>query len=203
MMFRIVGDVDHQKSTVFAGTSMHTPHIFGLTREWMSSAQNSIQTRCVRLFGIKSEKRVVEEKKGKSSVLVLVLNKVLKMTRAYKKAWERESDLKDWIELGPTRDVASCKLCKTTIRAHIGDLKRHIISLKHERSVNAKTMQKSVMVKQPQPTTVTPIMIKKRKELRLALYCAVHASFRAVDPLVDLLNNEYKDQVSNQANCLA
>jgi hypothetical protein len=53
--------------------------------------------------------------------------------KTYRKEWEKQAELKDWlkpVDSDPTS--AYCPVCKSTLRAHLADLKRHAEGMKHK-----------------------------------------------------------------------
>lgn len=57
-----------------------------------------------------------------------------KYGKKYRKEWETEKGLKEWIRSVPNDDrKAFCKYCKCEVRAHHGDLVAHAATEKHKK----------------------------------------------------------------------
>lgn len=109
-----------------------------------------------------------------------------KYKKHYKKDWESLPEFKNW--LTGENDTAKCKLCNVNLRPHLNDLKRHAKGQKHSDLERAKKLQ--VPVQAFKPVEDLPISKRKRLELRIALHCAVSSSFRSLDSLGTILEDE-------------
>ena len=108
------------------------------------------------------------------------------MSKHYRKEWEKLPDFKDW--LTSDGDMAKCKLCKARLRPQLADLRRHASGKKHSDFAKARRLQGPVPVFKPAEDL--PVSKKKRLELRVALHCAVSSSFRSLDSLGSILEDE-------------
>lgn len=80
---------------------------------------------------------------------------------------------------------AYCKVCKTALRSHISDLKKHATSKHH--------LQKMKLLVAPVNQQVLPFTInitneEKENDIKLSVFIAVHCSIRSVDHLGEILN---------------
>lgn len=63
------------------------------------------------------------------------MGKWAKYSKRYKKEWEDEADLKEWIVAVEGDDSkAACKFCNNRLRAHHSDLVSHATTVKHKRN---------------------------------------------------------------------
>lgn len=85
-------------------------------------------------------------------------------------------------------NMAYCKVCNATLRPHKTDLRRHA-----KRPVHLTNMQKINVSKQPKITTMgithTITNEAKTRDIRLAIYTAVHTSLQSIDHLSETLIN--------------
>lgn len=109
-----------------------------------------------------------------------------KYPKLYRSEWEQVPELKDWLTGG--EDGAKCKVCNTALRPQLADLKRHAETQKHQTQVQAKRFQPSILTFRP--TADHPSVKKKRLELRIALQSACCTTFRSVDSLGSILEDE-------------
>lgn len=59
-----------------------------------------------------------------------------KYGKKYRKEWETEKGLKEWIRSVPNDDrKAFCKYCNCEVRAHHGDLVAHAATEKHKKKM--------------------------------------------------------------------
>ena len=108
------------------------------------------------------------------------------MSKHYRKEWEKLPDFKDW--LTGDGDVAQCKLCKAHLRPQLADLRRHALGKKHSDFARARRLQGPAPAFKPVEDLLSSK--KKRLELRVALHCAVSSSFRSLDSLGSILEDE-------------
>jgi len=54
------------------------------------------------------------------------------MSRGFKKAWMEDPELKPWLEGDERGKIAYCKFCKSELRPHLSDIKRHTNTSKHQ-----------------------------------------------------------------------
>ena len=109
-----------------------------------------------------------------------------KYSKHYRKEWEKLPEFANW--LTGDGDTAKCRLCNVSLRPHLTDLKRHAQGKKHSDFVNAKRLQGPI--KAFKPAQDQPISKRKRLELRVALHSAVSSSFRSLDSLGSILEDE-------------
>lgn len=63
------------------------------------------------------------------------MGKWAKYSKRYKKEWEAEADLKEWIlAVEGDNSKAACKFCNNSLRAHHSDLVSHAATVKHKRN---------------------------------------------------------------------
>lgn len=63
------------------------------------------------------------------------MGKWAKYSKRYKKAWENEANLKEWIvEVDGDNSKAACRFCHSMLRAHHSDLMSHAATVKHKRN---------------------------------------------------------------------
>ncbi len=114
----------------------------------------------------------------------------LKPRTLYQRVWEELPLLKPWLS-GAKDDHAYCKFCNQYLRPHLADLKKHATTKKHLDAAKVVGGQKSV-ASSFSPDFVSKTKAKsKRRELRFALYCACKTSFRALDPLTEIIQSEF------------
>ena len=106
--------------------------------------------------------------------------------RNYKKEWETLPEFQSW--LSGEGSVARCKYCKVDLRPQKADLVKHSQGKKHSEFANAVRLQPSVS--SFRPIEDLPASKKKRLEIRVALNCAVSTSFRSMDSLGSILEDE-------------
>ena len=111
-----------------------------------------------------------------------------KYSKHYKKEWEDLPEFKNW--LSGEGDTAHCKLCKANLRPQLADLKKHANGKKHLAITKAKTFQRSV-ASTAKNIEDLQVYKKRRLEIRLALQTAFCTSFRAVDSLGTILEEEF------------
>lgn len=107
--------------------------------------------------------------------------------RQYRKEWENIPELKEW--LTGEGDSARCKICKTDLHPQLADLKKHAHGKKHSELLRARRHQPSVS-SSLKTLGELPINKKKKLEIRIALQTAVSSSFRSVDGLGSILEDE-------------
>lgn len=77
-----------------------------------------------------------------------VMGKWAKYSKRYKKEWENEANLKEWILAVEGDDSkAACKFCNNTLRAHHSDLMTHAATVKHKRNAGQEDVVKREGVK--------------------------------------------------------
>lgn len=110
-----------------------------------------------------------------------------KYSRKYRKEWEKFPELKNWLK--GEGDSAQCKVCNTNLQPHLADLKKHAKGKKHLELMRAVILQPSVSSTLKNYEDL-PISKKKRLEIRVALQTAVCSTFRSVDSLGSILEDE-------------
>lgn len=110
------------------------------------------------------------------------MGKWSKYDKVFKSTWLTDPLFKKWLEEKSDKTKAYCKVCKTDIRAHKGDLKKHGESAKHKQNMSAINPKQSSMK--------AHVVTKKisQLELKLAVYIACHTSVKSIDHLSELLN---------------
>ena len=109
-----------------------------------------------------------------------------KLHRQYRKEWEEIRELKGW--LSGEGDKAFCTVCRAELHPQLADLKNHSQTKKHSLFLKAKKFQPSVS--SFKPIEDLPASKKRRLELRIALQAAACTSFRSVDTLGSVLEQE-------------
>ena len=111
----------------------------------------------------------------------------------FKEAWKKEEWLKDWVEGAGGDEYAQCKVCKKTFRAHFNDLRKHGETYKHKKEIAAAPRQRSLQsfISIASAPTMTQEMKDKSFELTMTLFAACHTTFRAVDPLCQILQLKF------------
>ena len=130
------------------------------------------------------------------------MGKWAKYNKKYRKEWEKEDGLKEWIVAVPSDDcVAACKFCKTTIRAHHSDLINHSATEKHKKNAapfsNVRTLFETGIRK-----SIT--QNKKICDLTLAAHIACHSSIKTIDHLADVVGKLTDKEISlHRTKCTA
>jgi len=109
-----------------------------------------------------------------------------KYEKHYRKEWEKLVEFKGWLSEKGT--LAHCKLCRADLRPQLADLRKHAKGKKHSELVSIKRLQPSVS--SFKPLEDLPLSKKRRLEIRVALNCAVSTSFRSLDSLGSILEDE-------------
>lgn len=108
--------------------------------------------------------------------------------KKFQLSWLSDPQFSKWlVEVKHDSNKAYCKLCKTEIRAHKADLKKHASSLKHKRCfvAIASTSQKSIdSLFSNSAATISSL------EIKLAAFVACHSSIHSIDHLGILFKNE-------------
>ncbi len=112
--------------------------------------------------------------------------------RHYKAEWENLDICKGWL----TKRVGEpyCLLCKCTITCHLGAIKKHRGTAKHERLFAASSMHKPITDSFQKKESESEELRRKRLELSLALHTAVSNSIVSIDPLADILKREVGEE---------
>lgn len=133
----------------------------------------------------------------------VIMSKWSKYKKKYNKEWEKEDGLKEWIlSVVGDETVASCKFCRTTIRAHHTDLVSHSKTEKHKKNAtpfsNMRTLFQTGVSKIKASNTI------KANELKLAVHIACHSSIRTVDHLGEVVKEiSCKDLSLHRTKCTA
>ena len=114
-----------------------------------------------------------------------------KLRTHYRKEWEDLPECKGWlVPSSVTPGSSYCRFCKSKIRSHLADIRRHATGPRHQSYARARIFQQPVKEALQTPR-FTADMKKKKLELRLALYTAVHNSITSIDPLTEILKDEF------------
>ena len=95
--------------------------------------------------------------------------------------------LSDWIAPVVGDDLsATCKYCRTILKAHKKDLLKHKNTTKHNKAV---AQEKSAKSSKPLPYTFKPVLPEKTKisELKIAAFIAEHSAIQTVDHLINII----------------
>ncbi|XP_049528983.1 uncharacterized protein LOC125947753 [Dermacentor silvarum] len=127
-----------------------------------------------------------------SSLLHLLLNywnmgKYANAKRRFRDEWLRDQKLKDWISPTEHGQVMKCKYCNCVLRPHYTDLLKYADSKKHKDYIVPAPQQ----LKQFLAQVSKPNFDQARREVRIALFTATHASVSAVDELDEILQQEF------------
>ncbi|KAK4874034.1 hypothetical protein RN001_013394 [Aquatica leii] len=118
--------------------------------------------------------------------------------RQYRKEWEEQDWAKGWLQKFTDQSKSSkingayCKLCKSTLRAHIMDLKKHANSQIHKKNMEKYCMKNKLV--QFGVSNVTKA--KKICDLKLAIHIAIHSSVLTSDHLCETLREVGQDLTS-------
>lgn len=77
---------------------------------------------------------------------------------------------------------AYCKVCKISLRSHSGDLQKHAATSTHQKSMSVLPTGQKTLPFKPELS-----QIEKDKDLRLAVYIAMHSSVQSIDHLCEIL----------------
>ena len=110
-----------------------------------------------------------------------------KYPRKFHKEWENIPEFKIW--LTGEGDSAFCKLCKTELRPQLADLKKHALGKKHSELENVRKHQPNIASKLKKFDDLLNVK-KKRLEIRIALQTAICSTFRSLDSLGSILEEE-------------
>ena len=131
------------------------------------------------------------------------MGKWAKYGKHYNKLWEKEVGLKDWVVSVAGDDTkAACKFCKTTIRAHHGDLIKHGNTDRHKKNVvpfsGVRTLFQTGVVNRNADSSVKEI------ELKFAAQIACHSSMKTIDHLGELVKEASSKDISlHRTKCTA
>ncbi|CAI6357873.1 unnamed protein product [Macrosiphum euphorbiae] len=109
--------------------------------------------------------------------------------RKYRKSWENELWAKGW--LAPADSTANtvaeayCKVCRSFLRAHVTDLKRHA-----KTKIHSDNMVQLNPMKKDQSVLSNIVKISNEQkiiDLKLAVYVSTHTSIMSVDHLGEIL----------------
>ena len=120
------------------------------------------------------------------------MGKWAKYTRKYKKQWEDENWARSWLTANEnfnphTTNEAWCTVCKVAVRAHVTDLKKHGSSKRHEREMKILNPQQN---KQETLNFVVNVSYEdKMRDIKLAIYIAMHSSIKSIDHLGEILTD--------------
>ncbi|KAH6944461.1 hypothetical protein HPB50_003285 [Hyalomma asiaticum] len=106
-----------------------------------------------------------------------------------------------WASSCDNGTAVHCKYCNCNIRPHYSDLLKHAETKKHRESAVIPSTQREL----PQllASSRQANYEKARRELRIALYIAVHTSINAVDELGEILHSEFKVFDLHRTKCTA
>ena len=113
--------------------------------------------------------------------------------RKYNSDQENLPEFKGWLKKSPTFEgKAFCKLCQTDLRLHRNDLVVHSMGLKHKKAIEASKQQPSTSKIFPLSTHILSESSKiNQRELHLALFIATKTSIGNVDPLGEIIQQEF------------
>ena len=119
------------------------------------------------------------------------MGKSTERDRTYKKEWENLPFCKNWLSKSKlSDDKAFCKYCKSQIRLRLDAIKSHSITKRHKDLEASRVFQKPVNKVLP-PKFQTEELKKRQRELRFALFTSIKTTFRSVDDLCEVLNQEF------------
>ncbi|XP_070382970.1 zinc finger protein 862-like [Dermacentor albipictus] len=129
------------------------------------------------------------------------MGKDARAKRTFREEWRKDKKLSGWISSRDGGTTAHCKYCNCNIRPHYSDLLKHAETKKHrECAVIPSSQQKLPQLLASSSRTYYE---KARRELRIALYTAVHTSINAVDELGEILHSEFNDFDLHRTKCTA
>lgn len=125
------------------------------------------------------------------------MGKWAKYDKAFQSAWMKDPLFEKWLEeVKNDQTKARCKVCKTELRAHKTDLKKHSESVKHSQNMR-KIDPKQVSLK----TAFSKGENKITKfELQLSVYVANHSTVNSIDHLCDLLKKHMPSTASTSSS---
>ena len=88
----------------------------------------------------------------------------------FQKCWTDLPEFKGWLRESENGE-GFCRLCSTTLRPHVTDLKRHSVTKKHKDKVAASVSQNSVTNLFPKISNDLQLK-KKKRELRLCVFAS-------------------------------
>jgi len=108
--------------------------------------------------------------------------------KAFLNSWLTNPELSSWLI---NKNGAFCKLCNCALRPHLSDLIKHSSTAKHKLRANEINTTKCLTrMVAPTPEENTVQMKRHQLELRIALHCASQCSFRSLDTLGSILQEE-------------
>ncbi|XP_068225554.1 uncharacterized protein [Palaemon carinicauda] len=114
------------------------------------------------------------------------MGKWAKYNKGFQHSWLKDPIFEKWIEeVKSDANKAYCKLCKSELRAHKADLKKHSDSVKHKQNMSKISSKQSL--KTMDYFTGDKVT---RLELQLSAYIACHSSIRSIDHLCDILKKD-------------
>ncbi len=125
--------------------------------------------------------------------------------RHFNDDWLTDPDFKRWLKKSDlSSDKAFCKVCRKEIRAHIADLRQHAAGAKHQKAISAQHFQPKVS-ELAKKEIMSEEMKRRKRELRFALFTACKTSFRCIDTLGEIIQDEFgKDKIQlHRTKCTA
>eukprot|EP00795_Rhopilema_esculentum_P009772 gene9772-18305_t len=117
----------------------------------------------------------------------------VRYAQKFSHAWQNDPDFKGWlVPVEGDTNKAFCKLCKTELKTHRNDLRKHAATSKHK-SKTAENENLSMM--RPIEQSFRPVVSESRKiaEIRTAVFVGKHTALRSVDHLMLLLPSIFPD----------
>ncbi|XP_036149363.1 uncharacterized protein LOC118647829 isoform X1 [Monomorium pharaonis] len=119
-------------------------------------------------------------------------------TQKYRKEWESDPLLKDWIQETPTdKSTVSCKYCGCILKAHHALLVEHTKTSKHIKAAEPFSSHRQSKLKFDQASTYS--LETATFELKMVLFVTCHCAIRCIDhlsaltkPISKTINNEIK-----------
>ncbi|KAK7873932.1 hypothetical protein R5R35_012946 [Gryllus longicercus] len=104
-------------------------------------------------------------------------------SRGYRLDWEREPWAIGWLtSYAEDQSKGYCKVCKSAMRAHAGDLQKHSATSTHNNNMSALPTGQQTLPFKPKMSEM-----QKDKDLRLAVFIAMHSAIQSSDHLCEIL----------------
>lgn len=130
------------------------------------------------------------------------MGKWAKYGKKYCKEWEKDPELKLWVQSSLDQTKAFCRFCKCDIRAHKGDLLSHSKTDKHRKNAAPFSTARCKSLFDLGAKSITVDRSVKVLELKLASHIACHSSTSTIDHLGEIVK-ESKNISLHRTKCSA
>lgn len=115
--------------------------------------------------------------------------KRISYTQKYRKEWESDSLLKDWIkEVVDDKSAVFCKYCKCTLKAHHALLIDHTKTLKHIKAAEPFSNQRQLKLQCDQ-ASINCSLETAAAEIKMILFVTCHCAIRCINHLTMLIKS--------------